>query len=178
MIGSSSKLECTRTRPTRQHHIARWSWDCSAGSLMMRTGRSESGRLRASPPRSTVSSRRPVALDSRNPSVTPIPASSRTGIVASGYLCARLIRTEARPILALLFDHDREPHRYVREDLFPLPIGSYFVVAHPECVIATVKKRLPTAGPNQIASWRLMSKAKATRSLPELRELLATTKQH
>lgn len=106
------------------------------------------------------------------------PCILRAGIVASGYLAARLTCEEARPILALLFDHDREPDRYVRKNLFPFAIGSYFVAAHPECVIATVKARLPTAGPNQITSWRLILKAKAAQSLPELRALLDNAEQH
>ncbi|WP_298335670.1 hypothetical protein [Ferrimicrobium sp.] len=106
------------------------------------------------------------------------PCILRAGIVASGYLAARLTCEEARPILALLFDHDREPDRYVRKNLFPFAIGSYFVPAHPECAIATVKERLSTADPSQIASWQLILKAKAAQSLPELRVLLDSAKQH
>ncbi len=106
------------------------------------------------------------------------PCLLRAGIVASGYLAARLTCEEARTLLTLLFDHDRERDPYVRKNLFPFAIGSYFVPVHPECVIATVKERLPTADPNQTASWRLILKAKAAQSLPELRVLLDNAEHH
>lgn len=109
---------------------------------------------------------------------TPDARVLRAGIVASGYLAAQLTCQDALATLALLFDHDREPDRYVRKNLFPFAIGSYFAPAHPECVISTVKERLATADPNQIASWRLILKAKAAQSLPELQVLLDNAEHH
>ncbi len=106
------------------------------------------------------------------------PFILRAGIVASGYLADRLTCDEALRILSLLFDHDLEPNRYVRKSLFPFAIGSYFVSAHPECVITTIKARLSTADSNQITSWGLIGRAKAAHALPELLAILDDAKHH
>lgn len=75
-------------------------------------------------------------------------------------------------ILDLLFAHGGEPDPYVQKNLYPYAVGGYFVQAHPECVIAVLRHRVPSADHSQRSSWRRMLEASPARALPELRVLI------